>query len=208
MRRKSSTLSAHDADLPPSDGRRRRSHDSQQRIVDAMLALVGVGHPTPSAEQVSERGGVGLRSVFRHFTDMESLHKAMSAVLTARLEHVARQAFTAPTWQGQLLELIERRSAVYEAMTPYLLAGQIHRARSTVLQANHAHFVSVLRRILLERLPTKPPLPRTTIEAIDLALSFEAWQRLRHDQNLRADAAKDVLRHLLAAILANHMTTH
>ena len=82
-------------DVSPGDGRRRRSLDSQQRIVDALLALVGEGHLSPSAEQVSQRAGVGLRSVFRHFKDMESLHRTMSDSLSVRMEQAARQPFPA-----------------------------------------------------------------------------------------------------------------
>ena len=58
---------------PLVDGRRQRSLTSQRRIVEAMLALVGEGHLTPSAELVAERAEVGLRTVFRQFKDMDTL---------------------------------------------------------------------------------------------------------------------------------------
>ncbi len=187
---------------PPNDGRHRRSHDSRQRIVEAMLALVGEGYISPSAEQVSARAGVGLRSVFRHFNDMESLHEAMSCILAARWEDAARQPFVADGWQGQLLELVGRRAAIYEPAAPYLQAGQVHRFSSPVLHRNHAKFVAVLRRILIDRLPKSPPLQRGVIEAIDLLLSFEAWQRLRRDQGLSVAMAKQVLGHALQSIIS------
>ena len=56
------------------DGRRRRSLDSRARIVAAMLELVRLGNASPNAVEVAARAGVGLRSVFRHFKDMESLY--------------------------------------------------------------------------------------------------------------------------------------
>ena len=56
-----------------ADGRRLRSERSRQAIIDAMLKLVEEGVLVPTAQQVSERAGVGIRSVFRHFSDMESL---------------------------------------------------------------------------------------------------------------------------------------
>ncbi len=186
---------------PPRDGRRRRSHDSQQRIVDGMMALISEGNHTPSAEQVSERAGVGLRSVFRHFKDMESLHREMSAVLAAKLEKAARRPFVATDWQGQVFELIERRAKIYEAAAPFLEAGRIHRAKSAVLRANHAKFVGVLRAIMLERLPASPKDDGVMVEALDMLLSFEAWQRLRRDQNLSASDAKAVLRRLMSRLL-------
>lgn len=166
-----------------------------------MMALISEGNHTPSAEQVSERAGVGLRSVFRHFKDMESLHREMSAVLAARLETIARLPFAAPDWRGQLFELIERRAKVYEAAAPFLEAGQMHRARSAVLKANHAKFVGALRAVVLERLPQSPKVEGFTIEALDLLLSYEAWQRLRRDQNLSASEAKAVLRQLMTRLL-------
>lgn len=200
-RAKVTALQAGKHEKPPRDGRRRRSHDSQQRIVDGMMTLVSEGNHTPSAEQVSERAGVGLRSVFRHFKDMESLHREMSAVLAARLEKVARQPFAATDWQGQLFEMIERRARVYETAAPFLDASQIHRAKSAVLRANHAKFVGVLRAVMQERLPASPKVDSAAVEALDLLLSYETWQRLRRDQNLSASDAKAVLRLLMARLL-------
>jgi AcrR family transcriptional regulator len=52
------------------DGRRVRSERSRKSIIDAMLQLVEEGILVPTAQQVSERAGVSLRSVFRHFSDM------------------------------------------------------------------------------------------------------------------------------------------
>ena len=204
MSRDRATKSMQGQPLPhlPSDGRHRRSHASHQRIVQAMLTLVGGGNPTPNAEQVSACAGVGLRSVFRHFKDMESLHQAMSDVLAAQLATAARQPFAATDWQGQLHEMIERRSKMYEAAAPYLRAGQIHRSGSAVLRANHAKFVGVLRKLLSDRLPERSRLDRAAVEAIDLLLSFEAWQRLRDEQGLSVTRAKEVLRQTLTAILA------
>ena len=189
----------------PADGRRQRSHDSQQRIVEALLTLVSEGHLSPSAEQVSERAGVGLRSVFRHFKDMESLHKAASVILSDRLEQAAREPFKAVDWHARLFELIDRRAKVYEQLAPFLRAAQVHRSTSRVLQAGHLQFVAVLRRILFERLPAGLAIPPETLEGVDLLLSFEAWQRLRHEQRLGSSQARVVLRAAIAALMAPYV---
>ena len=52
------------------DGRRLRSERSRQAIIDAMMELIGEGNLVPTAQQASERAGVGIRTVFRHFSDM------------------------------------------------------------------------------------------------------------------------------------------
>ncbi|MFM8818949.1 MAG: TetR/AcrR family transcriptional regulator, partial [Phenylobacterium sp.] len=55
------------------DGRRRRGLDSRDRIIAAMLDLAREGEVAPGAERVAARAEVGLRTVFRHFRDMDSL---------------------------------------------------------------------------------------------------------------------------------------
>ena len=47
-----------------ADGRRLRSERSRQAIIDAMLKLVEEGVLVPTAQQVSERAGVGIRSAW------------------------------------------------------------------------------------------------------------------------------------------------
>jgi AcrR family transcriptional regulator len=58
---------------PELDGRRLRSERSREAIIDVMLTLIEEGALIPTAQQVSERAGVGIRSVFRHFSDMAGL---------------------------------------------------------------------------------------------------------------------------------------
>jgi AcrR family transcriptional regulator len=53
------------------DGRRARSERSKQAIIEASLALMEEGNLIPTAQQISNRAGVGMRSFFRHFEDME-----------------------------------------------------------------------------------------------------------------------------------------
>ena len=58
------------------DGRRLRSERSRQAIVDAAIELMHNGVLVPTAQQISDRAGVGIRTFFRHFTDMETLFLA------------------------------------------------------------------------------------------------------------------------------------
>ena len=77
--------------VPPSvelDGRRRRGQDNKARIVAAMLEMVREGELAPSAEQVAARADVGLRTVFRHFQDMDSLYREIGAVVGRRVRAI------------------------------------------------------------------------------------------------------------------------
>ncbi len=60
------------------DGRRRRGLDNRGRIIAAMLEIIRRGE-TASAEQVAAQADVGLRTVFRHFQDMDSLYRESKA---------------------------------------------------------------------------------------------------------------------------------
>ena len=60
------------------DGRRLRSERNKQKIVTAMMELVREGDYDPSVASIAERAGVGLRTVFRHFDDVDTLYREMS----------------------------------------------------------------------------------------------------------------------------------
>lgn len=166
-----------------ADGRRRRSQDSRARIIAAMLELVHEGDPTPGAEQVALRAKVGLRTVFRHFSDMDSLYGEMSEVVESELKAVLSQPFKGPTWRERVVEIVGRRAGVYDRIAPYKRASEVHRHRSPFLQASHARLVAISRDILRAELPPEMARDRNVFEAVDLLTSFEAWNRMRRDQN-------------------------
>src|SRR3984893_10158990 len=93
-----------------ADGRKHRSQKSQARIVNAMLQLVAQGNLAPSAEQIADIAKVGRRSVFRHFSDMDTLYREMSDSIAATMESLVQRPFDAADWYGQLLEIVERRA--------------------------------------------------------------------------------------------------
>lgn len=187
--------------LGHTDGRRRRSQDSRLRIVRAMLELVEAGDPAPGAEQVAARAGVGLRTVFRHFADMDSLYREMSAVIEAEVRAQIERPFTATELGGRILELIDRRSSIYERIAPYRRAADALRHRSPFLAADHARFVDAARNILRQELPQEFAGDRLTFEALDLVLSFESWSRLRQDQGLSLQRTQEVLQMLVLGVI-------
>ena len=130
------------------DGRKDRSKQSQQRIVNAMLELVAAGNMEPSADQIAVAARVGRRSVFRHFEDMDTLYREMTDRLEATMGSVILRKFEAPDWRGKVLELVDRRAGAFEALMPFMRAGQVHRHRSPFLKESHARFVGLLRQIL------------------------------------------------------------
>ncbi len=183
------------------DGRRKRSQDSRARIVQAMLELVREGSVSPSAELVAARADVGLRTVFRHFNDLDSLYSEMSAVITTELMALVHTPFKGESWRERVLELVERRGWAYEKIAPFKRASEVHRHQSPALAVDNAKMVQISRDILRAQLPPELAKDRVRFEAMDLLLSFDAWHRLRRDQDLSPKRATEVLQGALAGLL-------
>ena len=180
-------------DRGSSDGRRRRSETSRDKIVEAMLALVAEGQITPSAEQVAGRAQVGLRSVFRHFKDMESLYAEMTARLSRHYQ-MWLVPFDSADWREQLGETLDRRASTYERLMPFKRAADAHRHESAAIQAEHARTLALMRARLQSLLPERITGDALVFEALDLLLSFETWQRLRVEQHLPVGKARTLLK--------------
>lgn len=182
------------------DGRKLRGDGNRARIVEALLALIGEGMVLPSAEAVAGRAGVGLRTVFRHFKDMESLYAELSARMRAQVAPLVAEPLTGRDWRERLNEMLERRAQIYERLTPFKIADDAHRAGSASLQAQHVQMIAMQRKSLNAILPAD--LRSTPMaEAIDLAASFEAWLRLRRDQGLSAKRASGTIRLIVDTIV-------
>jgi AcrR family transcriptional regulator len=181
---------------PSSDGRVRRGARNGRAIVDALVDLVGSGIPAPTARQVAARAGVGLRTVFRRFSDKESLFAEMSTRLEAEVLPLLLQGEPQGDIRTRARVLVRRRVAFFERIAPYKRAANLMRWRSPYLRARHAQLVGILRDDLERWLPEVARAPACVADALDVATSFEAWDRLRTEQRLgreRAHAATECI---------------
>lgn len=176
------------------DGRRRRSADSRRRIVAALIELVQGGEFAPSAEQVSRLAGVSLRSVFRHFLDMDSLYQEMMLVIETELAPGLMAPLPAGDWAARLEQMIDRRVSIFERLAPFQVASRARWHQSPVLRERHDLWCGLLRRRLEVLAAPEFGAHPALFEALDLLLSFESWQRLRDDQGLDPVAIRNVLR--------------
>ena len=178
--------------MSETDGRRKRAQTSRDRIVAAMLALVEEGHITPSADLVAARAAVGLRTVFRHFADMETLYAAMTTALSRHYD-LGVLPSSATDWQGRLHEGAERRITTYETLLPFKRAADAHRHMSPAIQEEHNRVLALMRARLVSVLPPEILSQERLVETIDLLLSFDVWQRLRGDQKLPVEQARAII---------------
>lgn len=185
----------------PVDGRARRSQRSRDAIADALFELVGEGVLEPTAQQVAERAQMGIRSVFRHFSDMEALYETLDARLVAEVTPLLPTAPPEGPTRERADALVRERAALFERIAPYKRASNVKRWRSPVLTGHHRKLVGTLRTRLLWWLPELAAAPAETVEALDQVTSFEAWDRLRGEQRLGRERARAAMERAVRALV-------
>ena len=186
---KPSSPRARRAPPPELDGRMERSRVTREKIIAALLDLIRAGNLSPTSEDVAQYAGVGHRTVFRHFQDMESLFEEMNA----KVRSLAQSVFTETPFRGSLTQRIEQlvaaRTVPFEQITAYYLSGEIRLHSSPTLQRARAQFAAQQRRQLLACLPEVGARPDVA-PAIELLTSMDGWLRLRRTQSLSANQSK------------------
>jgi AcrR family transcriptional regulator len=186
-----------------SDGRRLRSVRSKQAIVDAFIELVNEGTLVPTAQHIADQAGVGIRTVFRHFSDMES----MFAVADAQKRESYEALFVGGDRDGSLKDRIqraaERRAQAFEATKNAILSTHAQRWRYEFLRKNYAGYVRGLRKDLESWIPELKALDRPRREAVDAVASFEMWHRLREYQGLSKKMSIEIIVGMLAQLTSD-----
>ena len=190
-----------------SDGRFNRSVVTRKKIVAALTSLVYEGYLSPTAEQVAQKADVGLRTVFRHFDDLNSLYSELSADLEALILPVLQIRLRGNSWQDKLMHSIEIRAQFYDRIAALYLSAQVHRHRSPLITDNLTRHVRRIREIGRIILPAVIQQNVLVFESLDLLMSPDTWVRLRRDQNLSAEDALHVVRLGVNAVLASAEST-
>jgi AcrR family transcriptional regulator len=183
------------------DGRRLRSERSRKAIVDAALALMDDGVLVPTAQQISERAGVGIRSFFRHFEDMGSLFEAADHYIRDAYEALFLGGDREGTVEERIERAVERHASAYEKVRNMVLGSQAQLWRYEVLRSNYARSQRGLRRDLNDWLPELKALPADKREAADAIASFEMWHRLREHQGLGRKVSTRIVTDLLKQLI-------
>lgn len=200
------TMSAQ-VSLPPVDGRTLRAQRTRDAVVAALLALQEEGDLMPTAQRVAARAGVALRTVYGHFSDMESLWLEGGRRELAKIAALA----DVPTPDRPFAERLDRfcasRVRVLEALLPVMRATRLRRPFSEQLDRNWSLYVSVGDAELTAVFaPELDPLPagrrEALLHALYLVASTPAWDALRDDRGLDAAQAAAVLRAGVERLLA------
>ena len=183
------------------DGRRLRSERSRLAIIEAALALQEEGTLVPTAQQISDRAGVGIRSFFRHFEDMETLFEATDNHIRNSYEALFIGGDRDGTLDERIDHAVERHAEAYESVTNIMLGTQAQLWRYEVLRKNYARNLRGLRLDLDDWLPELKSVPRDVRESVDAVASFEMWHRLRHHQSLSKKASISIVKSLITSLI-------
>lgn len=188
--------------LPPAavDGRRLRSERSRQAIINAGLALQEEGILVPTAQQISDRAGVGIRSFFRHFEDMETLFQAVDDSIRDSYEALFLGGDRDGALELRIENAVDQHADAYESVSNIVLGTRAQLWRYEFLRKTYARNQRGLRKDLENWLPELESLPRAEREAVDAIASFEIWNRLRETQGLSKKSAIKIVVSLLREI--------
>lgn len=187
---------------PVVDGRRARRHRSRDLAVDALLDLLGEGVLRPTAQQVAERSGVSLRSIFRIFDDVESLNAAAAARQLSRIRHLFVDVMPTGSLADRVAQVVAINSRLYESIAPIRRAALRAAPESPALREQLARARGWVRgeveRVFAPELATATA---DTTAAVELALSFEAWDQLRSAQGVSPTRATATVTRTVTALL-------
>lgn len=189
-------------ELETGDGRRQRSDRSRRRIIEAMFALISEGEMTPSAADVAERAQVGLRTVFRHFEDMDSIYNEMTQQLLAAVIPKIKAPYKTKGWCNQLMESVDRRADLYETIFPMRVCMALRYYQSEFIREQYDRDLKMERSALKAILPKAIAQDKILFAALETVLSFVTWRRLRSEQNLSVTAAKDTMTLMINGLIA------
>lgn len=185
-----------------TDGRRKRSLASRERIIEALIALIDEDMLPPSAENIAARAGVGLRSVFRHFGDMDSLYTAVMDRIGRRYLHML-EPYRSTTWAEQVREGLERRMILFEGGLGYRRAADLYRSGSDTVRIGRQTFEQMLRARLESVVPEAARSDSLWFEQLDQWLSLDCYASLRDRRGMRHVEAMAVITAAVEALLAS-----
>ena len=160
---------------PASDGRSERSRTSRAKILEATLALIIQNGGQPSAKEVAERANVGLRSGFRHFSDMESLMVDLNSLSwqQARTKFDIPPEALAADFQTRVEDLVSLRRQLFEEYGNLIHSSSVMRDRSPTVKRQYASLIKFFNTQAFSFIPELEQLDQANVMLAQSILSFE-----------------------------------
>jgi AcrR family transcriptional regulator len=193
----------HDA---ARDGRTERSARTRKAVADALLELIEEGELRPSAARIAERAGVGIRTVFHHYQDLEALFQIVADTQLERMATAARVVPRTGPLDRRIDAFVGERARLHEMIAPVRRAALLIEPFSPAI-ANRLAWVrrrarTEVARVFADELARFVPARRRDVhEAVTVTASWSSWEALRVHQGLTIAQAKRVLAGSIGAFL-------
>ena len=177
--------------MAKQDGRNLRSINSQKLIVDACIKLFKEGNLEPTAQQVADESGVGIRTVFRQFDEMENLFKAVDAVLSKDYDFNVKYDPSA-SFKARLQTITNHMNAGYEKHKLIMFMTVSKMWKYEFLRKNYLMYQDRIKDKTEEVLPEVLGFDHESKHLFHASLSFAMWTRLQ-GQKLNSDQIKKAM---------------
>lgn len=179
-------MQTHDDTATAIDGRRARRGRGRMAVCEATIDLVFEGHLPPTTEQIAERAGVSVASLFRYFDTLDDLRSHTTDLYFDRFSHLFE---ITGIGEGSLDQRIDRfvdaRATLYETTEPMcrLVRIRAHEmpAVSNMIDLVIASRADQIREHFAPEFESLTAASADDLSAVMSALtSFESWDQMCH----------------------------
>jgi len=188
------------------DGRTARGLRTRSAVVDALLALQEEGDLEPTAQRVAARAGVALRTVFGHFSDMETLWAQAGERELVKMGGLADVPPPELALDERIARFSASRARVLEALLPVMRAARLREHSSPAIRRNRELFteagdaeVTTVFGPELEQLDGSER--QVLLIALHVVAGATGWELLRHQRALDPEQATEVLRRTVRRLI-------
>ena len=187
---------------PTEDGRVLRTQRSREAIINSAYQFMEVEGVIPTAQVVADNAGVTIRTLFRHFPEMDLLYRELHK---RTFDHYAKEFDkgdrTGPL-EDRVLSAVKTFTAAYSNQRNVFLVTKSMMRNSVFLCENYSRVQKSLSKRLLEWIPELSDLPDEIHDGVDGVLSFEFWHRLQVIQGVSKKRSISIINRLVLGFLA------
>ena len=185
------------------DGRILRSKKSQNIILESIINLINKGNLYPTAEEVAKESGIAIRTVFRHFDDMETLLMKVDESINHKLLNDEKEIRLDSPLTERLGLIIEERLYYYNKYENIMIATITQLPKYKILQKRYPEYQKLLRKRTERIIPEILNIKSANQELLDASLSFGFYQRLKFQGLSKSNIAESLYEHCKKLIISN-----
>jgi TetR/AcrR family transcriptional regulator of autoinduction and epiphytic fitness len=189
----------------PADGRLARSLRTRTHIIQAAVTLIDDGDVHPATGDVAVLAGVSLRTLFRHFGDIEGLFCEVAYQQASRYEELIPLLPPNGPVDSRILATCHQRRELFELIGPVLRVAQDKTDGSArfnqVLAQHRARLHQQLTRTLGPEIDAHGSEVKVRLETLTVATGWRNWNMLRLDIGHSAASAERLLVFTVSCVL-------